>query len=123
MTTKLKKAPKPSTILARSLALLGSKGQFWGKDQERIEPGETDDDGKEYPEGAYCAIGAIKHIDTPNERKAIAYLGFVIRVETEYFDHEDEATITHNNDFEDTKFSTVKRWFAKAIKLAKANGE
>lgn len=120
---KRKPAPKPSTLLTQSLALLGTKGQYWAKGSERIEPGNEDDSGKEFPEGAYCSIGAIKHINTPNQDKAIAYLAFIIKIENSLNGYDNESAISDNNDDSGTKFSDVKRWFTKAIKIAKANGD
>ena len=38
-------------------------------------------------------------------------------------DKDDESAIVDNNDNSGTRFSDVRRWFTKAIKMAKANGD
>lgn len=120
---KNKRVPKPSTLLKQSLALLGPNGKYWVKDNERIEPGDNAD----YPKGAFCSIGAIREINTPNENKAAAYLAFAISIDRSIIEDSDgveaESTIINSNDEDRTTFKDVKRWFAKAIKLAKAFGE
>lgn len=127
--SKLKKkqspfrVPKPSTLLKQSLALLGPNGKYWVKDIAKIEPGEDAD----YPKGAFCSIGAIQEINTPNENKAAAYLAFAISIDRNIVEDSDgvdaESIIAESNDENRTTFKDVKRWFMKAIKLAKAVGE
>ena len=122
------KNPKPSTLLKKSLALLGPKGEKWIQDEEEISPGDTDqNDEKTYPEGAFCSIGAIHHVNTNNEDKAAAYLAFAIRFYTNDFNREeswtDTSIITNANDDVRTNFTKVKRWFTKAIQMAKKNGD
>lgn len=118
-----KSKPKPSTLLKQALAMLGREGEQWTKHDERIEPGSANEDGKVYPEGAFCSIGVLHEVNTPNETRAIAYLAFVIKLEKNDFEESDEDTIIDNNDLKKTKFSDVKRWFVAAIKLAKFNGD
>lgn len=115
---KKKAAPKPSKLLADALKLFGPNGEKWTKGEEEIELGEND----KYPDGAYCSIGAMHHINTPNEDAATEILAFAIKLDTKDFGEIAEDTIVNNNDCDATTFKDVKRWFTNAIKIAKANG-
>jgi hypothetical protein len=128
MSKKTKKqAPKPSTLLAQAFKLFGSKGERWIKGEEKIKPGNPSDNDfsnnpKIYPEGAYCSIGAMHEVDTKNEEEAILYLRAAMASDYKQGSKLDDEIIETLNDNHKTKFKDIRRWFTRAIKLAKAVG-
>jgi hypothetical protein len=72
-----------------------------------------------YPEGAYCALGAIAEVNTKREEEAKAFLAKAIYPDFETAEGADaEVTIYEFNDDYHTNFSDLKKKFLKAIKLA-----
>lgn len=80
----------------------------------------------------FCSIGAIKHINTPNEQKAANYLARTIdpsfKPDENGYQHEgavvvdtSESIITTWND-EQSDFKPIKKIFLKAIRLAESEG-
>lgn len=155
----MKKVPKPSELLQRSLDLLGPKGENWitGEEHDFLEAGFICDGERLDEENAiermidrladairdnkgivktarelekafkrveeqdaFCAIGAVKHINTSNEQKATIYLAKAI--DPRFEEGEDaEGTITTFNDNQ-AHWIPVRDAFRKAIKLAKKDG-
>lgn len=133
-----KKDLKPSVLLARALKLFGPKGEYWIKGEEDVEPGTfIGPEGQIWyqdstpPKGyrklsstGYCSIGALEEVDTLNEDLAEGFLGMAMMMEESFradrvmFDD----LIPEQNDKKETTFEDVKRWFANAIKMAKAVG-
>ena len=167
--------PKPSTLLARALALFGPKGENWIKGELESEIGGFVDTApfkgnaakalaaarkdtelfldentaqelayeaiqdavyeektieeivavataqkKRFVETpthmAYCSVGALDCINTPNESEAKEWLEKAL----DKLGH--DSDIIQFNDTEDTTFPMVKKAFETAIKLAKAAG-
>jgi hypothetical protein len=117
---------KPSTLLARSLALFKS-GKRWVQSEEEVTPGGTGRvRGKnhvEFPDGAFCAIGAVREVNTDRESEAAHYLALVIDPERMAGGGDAESVITEWNDDNKRSFGQVKKMFQKAIKLAKSLGQ
>lgn len=191
-TIRKSPTPKPSTLLARALALFGKNGEFWIKgagkneisagfiDRETLpkkckDPikyalnGDTDtittnevkkiieDSLKEIVDSgndplqiakevvartkelatrfietpahvAFCSIGAICQINTPNEYEAGRWLAKAINAHSYENPHKyDDCTdgrdfIIQFNDKQTTTWPMMKAKFQKAIALAKAAG-
>lgn len=124
-----KPVPKPSTLLKRALALFGSRGGRWVKGEFEVSPGEWNEDPitggrKKFKNGAYCSIGAIEHIDTPNEKDAKVFLvKAVLNADEEYQEFIGQGRVIDFNDRPYTTFKDVRALFKKAIKLAEAEGK